>query len=290
MRNSYKLQNLFQINLAMLLISTSGVLGRYITLPPSITIFWRALFAMIFLAAFCQIKKIKFKLKSKNDAIAIFVGGVFLGIHWITYFYALQLSNVAIGLISIFTYPIITAFLEPLFLNTSFQKIHLILAILVLLGVFFLVPEFTFQNKYSKAIGYGIISAFFYALRNLIMKKQISKYNGSLLMCFQILVVCICLSPLLYNMNFIAVSEQWLSIGVLALLTTAIGHTLFLMSFKHFSITSASILSGVQPIYGIILGIFFLSEYPALETILGGFFILLAVFIESIRAVKPKYK
>ena len=54
-----------------------------------------------------------------------------MGTHWVTYFYALQWSNVAIGMLSLFTYPVITALLEPLFFNTRFQLRHLILGALL---------------------------------------------------------------------------------------------------------------------------------------------------------------
>jgi len=58
---------------------------------------------------------------------------------------------------------------------------------------------------------------------------------------------------------------------------------MFLYSFKHFSITTASIISSMQPIYGIIMGIIFLKEYPELTTLIGGALILLSVIIESVR-------
>lgn len=288
MANAQRLQHLLQINLAVLFISTSGVLGRYITLSPPITIFWRTLLATGFLALFCIFKRYSFKINSKQDALSIGCGGLFLGIHWVTFFYSLQLSNVAIGLISIFTYPVITTFLEPILLKTKFQKAHLILALMVIIGVYFLVPEFNLENNYTQAVGWGILSAFFYALRNLIMKKQVNQYNGSVLMWYQIAIVALALSPLLYYSDFQQVKAQWLPLSTLAILTTTIGHTLFLMSFKHLSITSASILSGIQPIYGIILGMIFLKEYPQGNTIIGGVFIIAAVAIESLRTIQRK--
>ncbi|NQY05507.1 MAG: EamA family transporter [Flavobacteriaceae bacterium] len=274
----------------MLCISTSGVLGRYITLWPPVTIFWRALLAAIVLVLFCKFKKISFKIHTKNDKLSIFFGGLLLGIHWVTFFQALQLSNVAIGLISIFTYPVITTFIEPIVLKTKFQKPHIFLALMVLVGIYFLVPEFTFSNNYTEAIVWGITSAFFYALRNLIMKRQVAKYNGSLLMTYQIIAVVVCLSPLIFYSDITEVQSQVIPLLTLALLTTSIGHTLFLMSFKYLSVSSASILSGVQPIYGIILGIVFLNEIPHVSTVIGGVFIISAVLIESFRSIKSPSK
>jgi len=45
-----------------------------------------------------------------------------MGGHWITYFYALKLSNVAIGMLSLFAYPIFTALLEPFFIKVKFDS------------------------------------------------------------------------------------------------------------------------------------------------------------------------
>ena len=275
-----------ELNLAMVLISTSGALGRYITLPPPVTIMSRALIACLLLFLYCRWKKIVLFKAFKKDALPIFIGGVLIGLHWVTYFYALRLSNVAIGLLSIFTYPVMTSFLEPLLLKTRFQKIHLLLAFLVLIGLFFLVPEFNLDNNYTVAVLFGLFSALCYALRNIILKKQIQRHNGVALMWYQLIVVSVLLLPLLGFFEFELIIEQWPALVLLALLTTAIGHTLFLMSFKHFSITTASIMSSAQPIYGILIGMIFLSEYPDLSTVFGGLLILTSVVIESIRSFR----
>ena len=73
---------------------------------------------------------------------------------------------------------------------------------------------------------------------------------------------------------------------LLAIITTAIGHTLFVYSLTYFSAASASLISSLQPIYGIILAMIFLSEYPSLQTILGGLVIISTVLIESRRLLK----
>ena len=269
----------------MLFVSTSGALGRYVNLPVPVTIGVRAVIAVVLLFLFCKWKKISLRVP-KKDLGAVLVSGVLLGLHWITYFYALRLSNVAIGMISLFTYPILTAFLEPLLLKTKFQKIHLVLALLVLAGIYFLVPSFDVGNDYTLAVGVGTLSALFYSLRNLLLKAKAAKYNGSMLMCYQLLVISVLLSPFYSTVQLDVVLSEWKGLAALALLTTAIGHTLFLNSFKNFSITTVSILSSVQPIYGILLGAIFLSEFPTINTLIGGVLILSSVVIESIRSSK----
>ena len=269
----------------MIFISTSGALGRYIELPVPITIASRAILAFFILLLYCKWRGIPLKIY-KKDIFPIVLSGIFMGLHWITYFYSLQLSNVAIGMLSLFTYPVITSFLEPLVLGTRFQKIHFLLGILVLCGIYFLAPNFDMGNSHTLAVAIGVLSALFYALRNLILKTKVSTYNGSMLMCYQVGIIGVMLFPFFFSMDIDGIASQWEAMVLLALLTTAIGHTLFLNSFKHFSITTVSIISSVQPVYGILIGALFLSEIPSLVTLLGGILILSSVIIESIRSYR----
>jgi drug/metabolite transporter (DMT)-like permease len=282
MNESRLTRNLFELNIAVLFISTSGVLGRYIDLPSPVTIGLRALLACLVLFLFCKWKKANLQIQAK-DRKTIFFSGILLGLHWTTYFYALQLSNVAIGMLSLFTYPVITAILEPIILKTKILKIHLVLSLLVLVGIYFLVPDFSLQNNQFKAVGFGVLSAFCYALRNVAMKSKIDAYNGSVLMVYQLLAIAIFWSPFFFLLDSSNLVTYLPATILLAVLTTSIGHTLFLHSLKHFSTTTASIISCIQPIYGILIAFIVLKEIPELSTLIGGFIILSTVFAESIR-------
>lgn len=285
MKNNTK--HILEINLAMLFVSTSGVLGRYIDLPPAITIGVRSFGAMLLLGIFIKWKGFSFRLE-RRDVIAIVLSGVFMGLHWITYFYSLKLSNVAIGMLSLFTYPVMTSLLEPVFLKTQFSKIHLFLGLLVLLGIYFLAPVFDTENDYFLAILIGLLSALCFAIRNLLVKTKIASYNGSVVMWYQTLVVAIMLVPAYFFFEMDGFIDELPYIGLLALVTIALGHTMFLFSIKRFSVTAASLMGSVQPIYGIILGIIFLNEIPGWRTILGGSLILFSVVVESLRAARSK--
>ena len=206
--------------------------------------------------------------------------------HWITYFYALKLSNVAIGMLSIYTFPVIIAFLEPLFIKTKFNPIHIFLGLLVLTGLYILTPELNLENSDLKGILLGVISAFCYAIRILILKQHIGNYNGSMLMFYQTLIVSVLLLPVLFFGDLSNFQSQLPYIILLALITTAIGHTMLVHSLKHFSASTASIISSIQPISGIIIAYFILNEIPNQATYIGGSLILLTVIIESFRSKK----
>lgn len=280
------LKHILELNIAVLLISTSGVLGRFISMPPPVTIWLRCVFAAVLLGAFCWYKKIDLKIKGKRDFKAILLSSLFLGAHWITYFYALHLSNVAVGMLSLFTYPVITALLEPLFFKTKLNKTHVFLGIIALVGIYFLAPEFNLESNLTKGVLSGLLSSVFYALRNMMMKQKIAQYSGSMLMFYQLVIVSLVLWPVLFIFEAQPTSNDWMALITLALLTTAIGHTLFVMSFKNFSISTASIMSSVQPVYGVLFGLFLLSEIPSKNTLIGGFLILTTVIIESVQSHK----
>ena len=282
------LQQLLEINFAIFLISTSGALGRFVSMPPPITIWWRCLSALLFLLLYCWWKKIDLKFNPAQDGGLIFLSGILMAGHWVFYFYSLQLSNVAIGMLSLFTYPVLTALLEPVVLRTPFQWTHLGMGFLILLGIFFLAPEFDLQNSHTQAVGFGILSALCYSFRNLMMKKKVAQFSGSMLMVYQVLTVVILLWPLFFLLDGSAIQSEWPAIIALGLFTTAIGHTLFVQSFKNFSITQASIISSSMPIYGILIGLLFLGEIPNWNSIIGGALIIATVIWESLRMRKSR--
>ncbi|REE83563.1 threonine/homoserine efflux transporter RhtA [Lutibacter oceani] len=284
MKNQH-LKNILELNIAIVFISTSGVLGRSILFPPEITIWWRCVFAAFFIGLFCWYKKYDLKIKSKKDAFSLLLSGFLLGAHWVTYFYALHLSSVAIGMLSLFTYPVITALLEPLFFKIKLSKNQLILSGMVVVGIYFLTPEMNFENSDTKGVLMGIISALFYALRNILTKRNVSHYNASKVMFYQLIVVILLLWPVTINYEYND-ATNWVKIVSLALLTTTIGHTLFVNSFKNFNISAVSIMSSMSPIYGIIFGMLFLNEIPSTSTFFGGALILTTVIIESFQSHK----
>jgi drug/metabolite transporter (DMT)-like permease len=277
------LSHLLEINLAMVFVGTSGALGRYVDLPVPVTIASRAILAFLALLFFCKWKGISLRIKPAHRVVVL-GSSILMGLHWISYFYSLQWSSVAIGMLSLFTYPVLTAFLEPLLLKTPFQKIHVLLGAMVLAGIFLLSPELKFENSNTLAIGIGVLSALCYALRNLVLKAKVTEYHGSALMVYQTGIIGVILLPAFLYIDFDIVIGQWQGLVALAVITTAIGHTLFLMTFRHFSITTLSILSSIQPVYGILIGAIFLNEIPALTTVFGGMLILGSVVIESFRS------
>lgn len=285
MENNYH-KNLSNLILAALLISTSGVLGKYIAMPSEVIIWFRSAFAMIFLYSFCRYKKISLTIIDVKTHVPLIISSLFTAAHWVTYFYALKLSNVALGMLSLYTFPVITTLLEPVFLKSKFNIMHLVLGLMVLFGVSILTPEFTLESSDVKGILFGLFSAICYSIRMLILKKHVQHYHGSMLMLYQTTIITIVLFPVLFFMDSSGFESQYPYLLLLALLTTAIGHSLMVHSLKFFSASTATIISSIQPIFGILIAFLLVDEIPKTNTIWGGLIIILTVVIETIRSKK----
>lgn len=275
-----------ELLLASLFISTSGVLGRYIALDPPVIIWCRSFIAFIVLLLYCRYNKINIRFQSKKDILPLLLSAVLLAVHWVTYFYSLKLSNVSIGLLSLYTFPVITTLLEPIFVKSKFSFTQIVLGVFVLIGIYILVPEFDLNNDIVKGVICGLFSALFYALRTLLLKPYVKKYHGTVIMLYQTIVVGIILIPCLFFMDISTIPSQLPYILLLAILTTAIGHTLFVKSLHYFSVSTASIISSIQPVFGIILAFIFLKEIPTFNIYFGGGIILFTVIIEGLRNKK----
>lgn len=281
---------LIELNLAVFFISTSGIFGRLIKIPPELIIFYRCLIAFILLGLFVKFKNLDLRIKSRSDLYLIIIAGVLMGLHWVTYFYSLAFSSIAIAMLTLHAFPAMTAILEPLILKTKFKMYHLLLATLVIIGVYIILPSVDFNDKIVIAIFAGLASALFYALRNIYTKRVIKTYNGSVLMWFQLLIMTLMMMPFLFFKNADFIKSDWTYIFALALITTCIGHTLLVKNLKHFSAVTVSLVSSIIPVYGILFGLFLLNEIPSIPTLIGGTLIMTSFIIEIYMNAKKSSK
>lgn len=268
--------------LSIFCIGTSGPMGRLIQMPAAAVICIRSVIALFLLAIILSFSKQSFRISDRKLRNYVLLSGFFLAIHWITYFTALQLSSVALGMLSMFTYPIITVLLEPLYIRTPFRPIHLLIALLAFAGIYILLPDLDLKNEKTTGILVGLLSAFLYSWRNLIVKKHVIRLNGLVVVSWQLLVVIgITLPFFLFvpdqSENIQSYAVPLLFLGVV---TTAMGHSFFVKSLQFFSATTVSILSNFTPVIGIVAGIFLLHEKPSKNILIGGGLILVSALIE----------
>lgn len=243
---------------------------------------WRSVIAILAVWCICRCIDIPLKIDSHNDRIKVFISGIFLSIHWISYFYALDFSNVAIALLTMYTFPAFTAIVEPIFTDLPFKAFDLFLACCSFMGVMIMVPHFSFDDEYSFAILLGLISSIAYVFRNIMSIQPVKKYHGTTVMFYQLVTLFIVVAPFWLVLDGMPSSSDWLGLIALAVFTTAIGHTFFVMSLHGLSATTASLLSCVGPVLAILWANIFLQEVPSTKTLIGGSIILLTVIIKTV--------
>ena len=279
MTNSFK--GLFAVHSAVLIFGLTALFSKLITLTALEITLLRSVFAVFFILAifFWQNKSIKLS-KTKDYGIVILLG-VLLALHWVTYFHAMQVSSVAVGVIALYTFPIITVFLEPLFHGERPHIKDIISALTVLLGIYLLIPEFSINNETTQGILWGVLSAFFFSLRNIIQGHYFKEYTARHSLFYQTLVSFIVLLPFSFEVIPQVTTIQWGQLLILGVFFTAVPHILFAFSLLKLKAKTVSLVACVQVVYATVFAAFILSEWPQLSTVFGGLIVVVAAMYES---------
>ena len=274
-------QSLLYLHIAVFLFGGTALFSKLIALPALDITVYRTGIAAITLFILLYLTKKKIKLENKRDYATAILLGIVVGAHWVTYFAAMQMAGVTVGIIAFFTYPVFTVFLEPLF-NKTYPKLKdLVIASIVIFGIYLLIPEANFGNQITLGITTGVISAVFFALRNVLHKNYFVHYSGPHTMLYQTLVACLMLCLFIEVPPSQVTQADWLLILLVGIIFTAAPHSLFASSLQKLSATTAGLISCLQPLYGSILSFILLSERPNLMTIIGGFLVVSAAFYET---------
>ncbi len=250
--------------------------------------FGRSVPAFIFLFIFVKMSGESLRLNNKKDYFIGFGLGVLMAVHWVTYFAAMQYATVSVGIIALFTFPVITVLLEPLFEKNRICWQDMVSALVVLLGIWLIVPSVSLSNDVTLGVAVGVFSAFLYAIRNLMHRKYFSHYPGSKAMAYQIMVICICLVFFVSD-DMAKIDIQ--SAGLLLLLGTvftALPHAMIATALKHLRAKTFSLVACMQPFYGVLLAVIVLGESPTWQTLVGGLLVVSAAIYETVNAQKTK--
>lgn len=212
--------------------------------------------------------------------------GLVLSIHWVCFFKSIQVSTVAIGLLSYSSFPVFTVFLEPLFFREKIQTSNLFFAFLCVFGIFLIIPRFDLKNSVYQGVLWGLMSGFTFAILT-ILNRKLTKTHSSLTIAFcQDFFAMFFLLPFFFANDPSLDVRSVLLLIILGVFCTAGSHTLFIKGMRQIKAQTASIISALEPVYGIILAFLFLHEIPTLRTILGGSIILWTIFSVTVKGAK----
>ncbi|OAA90797.1 DMT family transporter [Clostridium ljungdahlii] len=277
-------KSLMEIHLAVFLFGLSGLFGKLLLLPSMIIVLGRVFFASIFLLIIMLYLKKDIKLKQQRHYFYLLVMGVILAIHWSTFFESIQVSTVAIGLLTFSTFPVFVTFLEPCFFKEKIKLSDIVIAIITFLGVAFVIPKFELESNLTQGVVWGIISGFTYAILSMLNRKYVKEYSGFVIAFYEQFVATIVLIPFLFLQKPVFHIREVLLLIILGTIFTGISHSLFISGLKNIKTQTAGIISSLEPVYGIIFAAFLLREIPTLREVLGGIIILGTVFYSTIKS------
>ncbi len=275
-------RSLITLHITVVLLGGTALFSHLIPLSATDITIGRSVFACLALLAYLLWTGESLKLEKRNDYFLAVGLGMLMALHWVSYFAAMQYASVSVGLIALFTFPVITVFMEPFFEAVKLKWQDVVSALVVLLGIYLLVPTPDLNNNITLGVAIGVGSAILYSLRNLLHRQYFSHYGGAKAMAWQILVICIVLIPV----GSSELTEISLSTGVLLItlgtIFTALPHALIATCLIYLRAKTFSLVACMQPLYGVILAVVLLNETPDLKTLIGGLLIISASIYETV--------
>ncbi|MDO6567875.1 DMT family transporter [Alteromonas sp. 1_MG-2023] len=279
-------KSLISLHFTVALLGGTALFSHFVPLSASDITLMRSMFACIALFIFLKFSNENLTLTSGKDYLIAIGLGILMALHWVTYFAAMQYSSVSVGMIALFTFPVITVLIEPFFEKSHLVWQDVVSALTVIAGVYFIVPETSLDNDITLGVVVGIASAVLYAFRNLIHRKHFKQYSGAKAMAWQTLVIAIFLLPTGSDEIVEAPMSAWLMLLLLGTVFTALPHALIAASLRHLRAKTFSLIACMQPFYGVILAVLLLDENPSAKTILGGILITSASIYETLNTHK----
>lgn len=286
-----KTQDILLLHFSVLLFGGTALFSKLIPLGATDITVYRTLLAAFALFVVLNIRRQKIALSSSRDLVYVVIFSLIMGAHWVTYFLSMQLASVSVGVIAFFTYPIMTILLEPLLSSTKLHARDIVSGVVVIVGVYFLVPEVNLDNSATQGILFALLSAFLFTLRNVLQKKVLSHCPGTQIMFYQTLIASLTLGVFIETPPM-ELSQQTIYYLLLAgFIFTAMPHALFAGVLRRIDAKTVSLISCLQPFYATALAMLVLNESPTLQTLIGGVLIVSTSLYETISAFdKPSSK
>ncbi|MBF7071807.1 DMT family transporter [Glaciecola sp. MH2013] len=283
-------KSLISLHVTVMLLGGTALFSKLIPLNAIDITFGRSFFACVVLFIVAKLMGEGWRLNNRRDYLIAFSLGIIMAVHWVTYFMAMQYSSVSVGIIALFTFPVITVLLEP-----YFEKIRLVWqdiasAIVVLVGIILIVPDASLDNDVTLGVIIGVFSAFLYAIRNLLHRTYFSHYSGAKAMAWQTLIIC---PTLLFfvsdDLGKIDINTLWLLL-TLGIFFTAVPHAMVASALKHLRAKTFSLVACMQPFYAVIFAMVLINEQPNWQTIVGGLLVISAAVYETINTHRENQK
>ena len=274
----------------MFLFGLAGLFGKFIAAGPLVIVFGRTLFGAAALAVYARAVSGTNLGGFTRQTLGLFIlQGILLAAHWVFFFWSIQVSSVAVGLVTFSSFPLFVTFMEPLVFKEALTRRDIITAGAVFAGICLVVPDMDLSNQTTFGALLGILSGLTFAVLALVNRKNARVSDPVAVAFFQNAAAAMCLVlPLALVHPPAPETSDLPALIFLGVVCTALSHTLFISSLKQIRAQTASVIAGLEPVYGIVLAFFILQEIPAVTTLAGGGIIISATVAAGYSASSRK--
>lgn len=275
---SRHLKGIGEVTFAAVMFSFVGPVAKVIEMPATALTFWRAIFAVAALAAWMLLRKSPDRClpRSRNAWMTMIGVGLLTTGNWYFYIYATHVSSVAIAVICLFTYPLMTAMVEPLLLRERFRRVDLFAGVLVVIGVFVLIGRFSLDDQTTVGALFGLAGAACLTIRNILTRVGTVDLGPEAVALFCFLSAGPVLALPAWHFGLPSPRDLgWLL--VLGCILTTLSHVAFIASLRHLTSAFASIIVSIQPVLATGIAWLWLDEAIGPRTAIGGGLIIAAI-------------
>ncbi len=277
--------NRIKLIFVMILWGSLGVFTRSIPLSALSLAFLRAFIALPILFVVMKMKhspKVKWK-----HLVPYIISGILLGLGWLSLFYGFKHTSIASAVIIYNMCPVYVMILAPLLLKERILKIQVAVILLSFLGLFLIVGNNLLDGSGYLGMALSALSGMNYAAIVLINRSIKVRIDNQTATFVQILTAMFVLLPfVIIDGSIISVIHlDGLAIFytlLLGVLHTGVAYTVFFSVYAHMKSVDIVSYSFLEPLFGILFGVIFLSERITFPQLIGGVLILGSTYVGEI--------
>lgn len=275
---------LWSAHLAALLFGMTGLLGALIEANALVITSGRAMFAIAALGFFAKVLRrpvIRGLTWRKSGALVL--SGIFLTTHWVSFFIAVKVGGVAVATLGFASFPAFIAALDKLIFRTPIGAFEGLMLLLVTVGLILVVPTFDFSDSGTLGLLWGLGSGLSFASLAITNQRGTKGMDAMQVSLWQNMTVLTLVGPiLLLGQEMPALqSADWLFIGVLGVVRTALSQFLFIKSLDSLEARSAGMIIALEPVYAIAGAWLVFAEQPSSRMLAGAALIILATLVST---------
>ncbi len=262
---------------ASMFLGLSGVFAKLISLPAQSIILGRSLVAICIFFPLIALTQTSLRVIGQVNRLKVLAVSCLMAGHWVCFYQSIKLSTVSIAVILIYTYPIMTATIEPFWTKKKHRMMDFYFSILVIISLMLISGDAIEGVMIKEGMIFGLISALCLALRNILIKDINSTHKPIALMFYQNLATVLILFPFSMTQLTQASIVDLALIATVGIGSSVIGHTLFVKSLEYFSATTVGLVSSFQVVYATCVAWIVLKEPITVRVMLGGCIVLYVV-------------